>query len=73
MTKLPKSELQNARIIRLAIQFFSLPFVFVRALFEWARAGLLGMRSPQRVRVADQLRQSRARRTLRGLPPDHGR
>ena len=69
--KSPKPELQNTRVIRLAKRFVLLPFVFLMGLFEWMDAAVRSLRSPARVRVADQQRQSRARRTLRGLPPDH--
>ena len=69
--KLPKPELQNTRVIRLAKRFALLPLVFLLALYGWVRAAVLRRRSPARVRTEDQQRQSRARRTLRGLPADH--
>ncbi len=69
--KPPKPELHNTRIIRLASRFCSLPYVFARAVC--AGIGRLWQRgkSGERLRSEDQLRQSRARRELRGLPPDH--
>lgn len=69
--KPPKPELQNIRIIRLTKQLLWLPFRFVLAVYGWTRAAVLSGRSDKQARAADQLRQSRARRTLRGLPPDH--
>ena len=69
--KRPKPELQNSRVIRLAMRLVLLPFTAVRAVYRYARALVLSGRSDEQVRAADQQRQSRARRTLRGLPPDH--
>ena len=71
--KRPKPELQNARVIGLARRFVLLPFTVGRAIYRWVRAAVLSGRSDEQVRAADQQRQSRARRTLRGLPPDHVR
>ena len=69
--KAPKPELQNNRILRLTKSLLSQPFVLVLA----AGAGIKSLwnrgKSDGRVRADDKLRQSRARRTLRGLPPDH--
>jgi hypothetical protein len=71
MMKDPQPDFQNRRIIRLAKRFVSLPFVL--ALSCWAGMKSLCKlgRSDARVRDDEKLRQSRARRTLRGLPPDH--
>jgi len=69
--KPPKPELQNTRVIRLAKRFVLLPFVFLLALCGWMHAAVRRLRSPARLRTEDQLRQSRIRRTLRGLPADH--
>ncbi len=69
--KRPIPDFQNVKIIRLARQFILLPFTIVRAAYRWVRAAVPSGRSDETVRAADQLRQSRARRTLRGLPPDH--
>ena len=69
--KPPTPELQNTRIIHLAKRFVSLPFVALAALWRGVRTLWRRRRSDERVRADDQLRQSRARRTLRGLPPDH--
>jgi hypothetical protein len=67
----PKPELQNTRILRLTKQLLLLPFTVAGAAYRWLRTAVLRGRSDGQVRSADQLRQSRARRTLRGLPPDH--
>ena len=69
--KPPRPELQNTRIIRLATRVVLLPFTAVRAVYRLVKAAVLSGRSDEQVRAADQSRQSRARRTLRGLPPDH--
>jgi hypothetical protein len=69
--KSPKPELQNTRVIRLSKQFVLLPFVALAALYGGIRTLWRGRRSDEHVRADDKLRQSRARRTLRGLPPDH--
>jgi hypothetical protein len=68
---LPKSEQQNLRVIRRAMSIVLLPFVSVRGIYR-AICRLWGCRrSAAHVRSDDQLRQSRVRRGLRGLPPDH--
>ena len=68
---LPKSEQQNLRVIRGAMRVLLLPFMSLRGIYH-AVCRLWGCRrSAAHVRSDDQLRQSRARRSLRGLPPDH--
>jgi hypothetical protein len=69
--KAPKPELQNNRILRLAKRFISLPVVLVLAIGAGIKSMWTRGKSDERVRAGDKLRQSRARRTLRGLPPDH--
>jgi hypothetical protein len=69
--KPPTPDFQNVHIIHLARRFVLLPFTIVRAVYRWLRTAVLSGRSDEQVRAADQTRQSRARRTLRGLPPDH--
>ena len=64
-------DLQNLRIIRLARQIVSLPFVVPAALYRWVKGRLQALQSDKTLRENDQARQSRARRELRGLPPDH--
>jgi hypothetical protein len=61
-------ELQNTRILRLAHQAVTLPFACAAACFAWL---FRRCRSDEQLRAADQLRQSRVRRGLRGLSPDH--
>jgi hypothetical protein len=67
--KPPRPDLQNVRIIRLATQILSLPFVFLAALCRLP--GRLQLKSEKDLRAEDQIRQSRVRRQLRGLPADH--
>jgi hypothetical protein len=69
--KAPRAELQNTRILRLTKRFLSLPFVLVLAIGAGIKSLWTGGKSDERVRADDKLRQSRARRTLRGLPADH--
>lgn len=69
--KRPKPDLQNTRILRLAKQFVSLPFVLAAGVYGWVKGLLLKCKSDKQLRADDQLRQSRARRELRGLPSDH--
>jgi cell division protein FtsX len=71
--KPPKPELQNTRILRLAKQFVLLPFLLPAAVYGLLK-GLLQrfqLKSAKELHADDQLRQSRVRRQLRGLPPDH--
>ena len=66
--KAPAPELQNTRILRLARQAATLPFAFAAACCVWL---FRRCRSAEQLRAADQRRQSRVRRGLRGLSPDH--
>ena len=66
-----QSEVQNLRIIDLARRLVSLPFTTAAAAYRWAKARVEGQRSDKEIRETDQIRQSRARRELRGLTPDH--
>jgi hypothetical protein len=71
--KRPGSEVQSTRIRRIAKQFVLLPLALLTAPGRWAK-GLLfrfQLKSARELRAFDQLRQSRVRRDLRGLPPDH--
>ena len=63
----PEHQESNARVLRLAKRFVSLPFV----VYGWVKRLTGSRKSEQTLRDEDQLRQSRARRELRGLPPDH--
>jgi hypothetical protein len=71
MMKKPRPDLQNRRIIRIAREFFLLPFTLVAGIYAVTRRWRQGTKSEKVVRDEDALRQSRARRELRGLPPDH--
>jgi hypothetical protein len=66
--KPPAPELHNTRILRLAHSAVTLPFAFATACCAWL---FRRCRSQEQLRAADQLRQSRVRRDLRGLSPDH--
>lgn len=68
LMKTPAPELQNTRILRLAHRALTLPFLFAAACCVWV---FRWCRSDKQLRDADQLRQSRVRRGLRGLSPDH--
>jgi hypothetical protein len=69
--KAPAPDTQNIRIIFVFKRIVLLPFTAIAALWavicRWAQ----WCKSPTERRAADQLRQSRVRRELRGLPPDH--
>ena len=69
--KQPQPDRYNVRVIFLARRFVSLPFVMAAAVYQWVRRGFRGIQSDKTLRENDQVRQSRARRELRGLPPDH--
>jgi hypothetical protein len=61
----------NDHVIRVAVATLALPATLAR----WVRAAVVrvirSMTTGKDLRAADQLRQSRARRELRGLPADH--
>jgi len=68
---LPRSERGNLRVIEFAKRVALLPFVSLRGIYR-AVCRLWGCRrSAAHARNDEQLRQSRVRRALRGLPPDH--
>ena len=69
--KEPLPDRQNQRIIQLAGQFLLLPFKLVAMIFRLPGRLRQSMKSEKVVQEEDALRQSRARRELRGLPPDH--
>lgn len=71
--KAPAPDAQNVHIIALFKRTVLLPFTTVSALWRMVCRWIQRCKSPGQVREEDQLRQSRARRTLRGLPPDHDR
>jgi hypothetical protein len=71
--KAPAPDVQNVRIIHLFKRIVLLPFTAVAAVWSVVCRFFQWCKSPGQLRAEDQLRQSRARRTLRGLPPDHER
>jgi hypothetical protein len=62
---------QNLRILRFARKFLLLPFTLAAAIYalvcKWRQCGMTAKAQKEE----DKQRQSRARRELRGLPPDH--
>jgi hypothetical protein len=69
--KRPKPELYNNRVLLLARRTLTLPFALLAAVYHWVSGRIQGRKSDTTRRAEDQLRQSRSRRVLRGLPPDH--
>ena len=69
--KAPAPDTRNIRTIGRFKRIVLLPFTTVAALWVVVCRAALWCRSPAQTRAADQLRQTRARRELRGLPPDH--
>jgi hypothetical protein len=69
--KRPKPDRYSNRVIYLFTQFVSAPFRLAYALYCLGKRGVKGCKSDETNRADDQLRQSRARRQLRGLPADH--
>ena len=69
--KPPQFDLYNVRVIRGARFLVSLPFVLAAAAYRWVKEFVVGRESAKALREKDEVRQSRVRRELRGLPPDH--
>jgi hypothetical protein len=63
--------LHNNRILALARQVVTLPFVTAVGVLRRVRRLLRSGKSEKGLYAEDQTRQSRVRRELRGLPPDH--
>ena len=61
----------NDHVLRVALRVLKLPWTILRSAYRGVCRLLGWCQSEGEHREADQLRQSRARRTLRGLPPDH--
>lgn len=61
----------NDHVIRAAVAVVTLPLTIVRWGYGAAKALFRMSRSEKALRTEDQLRQSRVRRQLRGLPADH--
>jgi hypothetical protein len=69
--KRPRPDARTNRILRLAKQAVLLPVTAIHAVIAAMAAMVLGMKSDKQVRAEDQTRQSRIRRQLRSLPPEH--
>lgn len=69
--KRPRPDVQTNRILRRASHVVLLPFHAIHALIAAVAALVKGMKSDKQVRAEDQTRQSRIRRQLRRLPPEH--
>jgi hypothetical protein len=69
--KAPAPDARNVRTIARFKRIVLLPFTTVVGLWTVFCRSALWCKSPTAKRAADQLRQSRVRRELRGLPPDH--
>ena len=69
--KPPRPDLSNIRVIRFARRVVSLAITFPATAYRWAKRALAGPESEKALREKDQARQSRVRRELRGLPPEH--
>ena len=61
----------NDHVLRMALRIVTLPWAVLRSAFRGVCRLVRACKSKGELRDDDQLRQSRARRTLRGLPPDH--
>ena len=69
--KRPQPERYNNRVIYLATLIVTFPFVAATAAYHGAGRLVEGLKSPERRRANDQRRQTRIRRSLRGLAGDH--
>jgi hypothetical protein len=67
----PKPNESDTHVLLLARRIVSLPFALAAAVYRWVKGLVRSGKSEQALREEDQLRQSRVRRGLRGLPPDH--
>ena len=69
--KRPRRERYNNRVIYMATCVVTSPFVLAAAAFRGAGRLRERLKSPGRRRAEDQRRQSRVRRSQRGLAGDH--
>ena len=69
--KRPQPERYNNHVIYLFTSIVSFPFVVAAAAYRGAGRLVKGLKSPERRRANDQRRQTRIRRSLRGLAGDH--
>lgn len=65
----PKPEWHNTRILRVARQFVTLPFVIAVAVYRWVRRLLRSGKSEKALYAEDQIRQSRNVRLIHGSTP----
>lgn len=63
--------LPQDRVLRMALIVIRLPLTLARLGYRGIRRLVGGRKTLEQLREDDQVRQSRARRTLRGLSPDH--
>ena len=61
----------NDRVLRVSLRVLKAPWLLLRSAYRGVCRLIAACKSPAQARHDDQLRQSRARRTLRGLTPDH--
>ena len=67
----PKPNESDTHVLLMARRIVTLPFVLAAAVYRWVNGAIRSGKSEQALRDEDQLRESRVRRELRGLPPDH--
>lgn len=67
-TEVPSS---NDHVLRMAFRVLTMPWAILRGAYRGACRLVGWCKSHGQLRDDDQRRQSRARRTLRGLAPDH--
>ena len=67
----PEPSKSDTHVLLVARRIVSLPFTLAAAVYRWVKRLIRSGKSEQALRDEDQLRQSRVRRELRGLPPDH--
>jgi hypothetical protein len=69
--KTPQPERSNLRILQVTRGLLLLPWIAIKALCVRFTGLCRPPRTKKQQDAADDLRQSRIRRELRGLPPDH--
>ena len=69
--KRPLPERYNNRVIYLYTTIITFPFVVAAGAYHGVGRLLEGLKSTERRRAGDQRRQTRVRRSLRGLAGDH--
>ena len=67
----PNPNESDTHVLLMARRIVTLPFAIAAAVYRWVKRVIRSGKSEQALRDEDQLRQSRVRRKLRGLPPDH--